>query len=129
MIGRERLHDACFSCSMAVEGKYKHKIKIRLKSPGRRQDKKGDKDRAYSLSLAGGSSPASLFSSAWTCRSWSPQRYQACRSSLRWGGLRGQAKRSQQESFCTENPRMLVTPFKKCGGSENRGKGVALKNK
>lgn len=36
----------------------------------------------YFLLWAGDFSPASPSSSAWTCRSWSPQRYQACRTWL-----------------------------------------------
>lgn len=36
-------------------------------------------EAAYFLSWAGGFSPASPSSSAWTCRSWSPQKYRACR--------------------------------------------------
>lgn len=92
MMGRERLHDACFSCSMAVEEKKKIKnLNIH------HLDAVGDKDWAYSLSLAGGSSPASQFSSAWSCRSWSPLRYQACRSLLRLGLREEACKRSQQK--------------------------------
>lgn len=37
---------------------------------------------SYFLLWAGDSSPASLSSSAWTCRSWSPLRCRACRSLL-----------------------------------------------
>lgn len=39
-------------------------------------------EEAYFLLWAGDFSPASPSSSAWTCRSWSPQRYQACQTWL-----------------------------------------------
>lgn len=43
-------------------------------------------EEAYFLLWAGDFSPASPSSSAWTCRSWSPQKYQACQTWLKiWG--------------------------------------------
>ncbi|MEQ2183816.1 hypothetical protein GOODEAATRI_001778, partial [Goodea atripinnis] len=74
MVGWEGLHDDAFSCSMAVEDKIRRFGQPFLVGSPKNQESEA---RTYSLSLAGGFSPASLSSSAWTCRSWSPLRCQA----------------------------------------------------
>lgn len=69
-------------------------------------------EEAYFLLWAGDFSPASPSSSAWTCRSWSPQRYQACRP---WFKIWEIAMRHR--SNCDLNTEMLHKKHRrlKCG--------------